>query len=224
MKFFSVILMLVILFFNAFSRINCDYNFNISQQNQEKEVVYISPNEKGIVEILIFKVLQDGAIKEAFYTTSKSKKQTKLSIPKQSKNYLEVMFPGEKVVYKLKLNGKDMSCENPDKTTQDYYLSEDGIAWNKVKTITGVLNNAGVNEGSMVFFSIIDDKNKKVEFYSEPKINGEKMIIEKDNDYSLHSKFKGKRVKVTYSKSLSFMEGGGGAFFIDLVQKVELVQ
>jgi hypothetical protein len=76
---------------------------------------------------LILTTGSDGNVKDVIYTTSKSKKRINLIISKQLKNYLEVMFPNDKGVYKLNINGENMFCGNPDNTIQNYHLSKDGL-------------------------------------------------------------------------------------------------
>jgi len=89
---------------------------------QSNELTYLSPNN-GNIETLILNKNSDGTVENVTYMTSKTKKRINLIISKQSKNYLEVMFPNDKQIYKLNINGENMICKNPDNTTQNYYLS-----------------------------------------------------------------------------------------------------
>jgi hypothetical protein len=111
---------------------------------------------------------------------AKSKKQTKLLIVNQSNTGMTLRFLGKKAVYKIQYNGEKMICNNPDKTTQEYYLSETGLDWEKTKYIDGTLIEGGVDEGGITNISILNTQMKEIAFTCDnnPTINGKSIMSE----------------------------------------------
>jgi len=208
---------------NLFGVENCNLQL---YQNQIKEAVYISANDKGFVEILIIKALSTGTIKEVLYATSKSRKQTKLIIVNQSIKGMTVKFPGGKAVYKIQYNGEKMICNNPDKTTQEYFLSETGLDWEKTKYIDGTLIEGGVDEGGITNISILNNKMKEIAFTCDynPTINGKSILSDENYESKLLPEYKGKKIKITYKKNLTFSEGGSGVYLTDKIIKIEFAE
>lgn len=99
-------------------------------QSSGKELVYKNIVSDGVNQYLTMKMSYDGYVNELIYTGPKGG-VANLIITMQSKNYLEILFPGGEEVYKLYINGDDMSFVYSNGTAQLYFLTKEGVQSNE---------------------------------------------------------------------------------------------